>query len=660
MEGAVRIRVLFEGHRLLSKSQKAEGLKRCWLLLTPNLTTIAHLSHHLIHTFNLQNTCPHRLLLSMDGFVLPSFESSAILKDKDIIRVSRTLETSTKEIGMGCDKDLVKGSEIMQKLPVSAVKLPAMEEFEKETRGYQSESEDPPEDTMRPKKSSSKDGTSLKKRKRADKLQNSKKKKRRSSTLVQNKIDCSQENEGLLRNNFLKNGSDSLCEHRPKINVLKGVTRDSSNLAEATPIDSDKSSGVKVNKRKTKQQLSPVEDGEIQPCDSVVCKSSERLDQSEGSPKYVNTLSSVPGTKKLPSRSARRKKAKRQWLRELAKNNSKVELQSHSPEKAIQIEFSKPKESGQVEDEDEDEIVPVVVKPGHVRFKPAGKVTADPEDRQVQETMGVLQWNGITSKKKGQKWGKENGQAHKEKVWDNLNDWQDSGEREMNVEGEPTQELVDFEKLEPITRFPQEGDVIAYRLVELSSSWCPELSPFRVGKFSCVPSSGKVKLLPLLEHPIVLGENKTEEDDGFPSYSSSNYNEDGSLEIEFTSLVDVRLLNHQRSDQLQKPKDQILSGATDKDAVNNKAAVSVTNSGHRVEDFPSPVHVIPFTENGEQTKVWDEITQALKEKKAQLLHRENGVPKETTQRNAWSYKALRSSALGPTISFLRAQNHLTC
>ena len=28
---------------------------------------------------------------------------------------------------------------------------------------------------------------------------------------------------------------------------------------------------------------------------------------------------------------------------------------------------------------------------------------------------------------------------------------------------------------------PQEGDIIAYRLVELSTSWCPELSSFRVG-----------------------------------------------------------------------------------------------------------------------------------------------------------------------------------
>lgn len=36
--------------------------------------------------------------------------------------------------------------------------------------------------------------------------------------------------------------------------------------------------------------------------------------------------------------------------------------------------------------------------------------------------------------------------------------------------------------------FFQEGDMLVYRLVELSSSWCPEISPFRVSFFIKYPS----------------------------------------------------------------------------------------------------------------------------------------------------------------------------
>lgn len=53
---------------------------------------------------------------------------------------------------------------------------------------------------------------------------------------------------------------------------------------------------------------------------------------------------------------------------------------------------------------------------------------------------------------------------------------------------------------------------------------------------------------------------------------------------------------------------------------------------------------------------WDEINQALCAKKAELSHVADQCLKEGSRSSRWSYKALRSSALGPTMAFLRAQS----
>lgn len=63
-----------------------------------------------------------------------------------------------------------------------------------------------------------------------------------------------------------------------------------------------------------------------------------------------------------------------------------------------------------------------------------------------------------------------------------------------------------------------------------------------------------------------------------------------------------------------------------------------------------------FVENGE-VKACDEINQALNAKKAQLSEEDGWRKKESSGKSGWSYKALRSSALGPTMALLRAQNN---
>lgn len=64
-----------------------------------------------------------------------------------------------------------------------------------------------------------------------------------------------------------------------------------------------------------------------------------------------------------------------------------------------------------------------------------------------------------------------------------------------------------------------------------------------------------------------------------------------------------------------------------------------------------------FTENG-GVSVWDEINEALNAKKAKLSQENGWTKEETTGTRSWSYRAMRGSALGPTMARLRSQNQL--
>ena len=54
--------------------------------------------------------------------------------------------------------------------------------------------------------------------------------------------------------------------------------------------------------------------------------------------------------------------------------------------------------------------------------------------------------------------------------------------------------------------------------------------------------------------------------------------------------------------------------------------------------------------------MWEEISDALSAKKAQLTQEDKWNKKESSAKRSWSHRTLKSSALGPTIAMLRAQN----
>ncbi|KAJ6351542.1 hypothetical protein OIU78_007459 [Salix suchowensis] len=154
-----RLRLVFDN----ALNTMTEGLRKCWILLKPQHKTISDLSSHILRVFDLHNACPHGLLLSMEGFALPPFEFTCILKDKDIISEKENGSTSTEIIKIGMN-------------------LLANEEFEKESSGYESEPEEDVAEEVEDVENSPEVKTVSKKRKALMDLRFPKRKKTKSAS----------------------------------------------------------------------------------------------------------------------------------------------------------------------------------------------------------------------------------------------------------------------------------------------------------------------------------------------------------------------------------------------------------------------------------------------------------------------------------------------
>lgn len=64
-----------------------------------------------------------------------------------------------------------------------------------------------------------------------------------------------------------------------------------------------------------------------------------------------------------------------------------------------------------------------------------------------------------------------------------------------------------------------------------------------------------------------------------------------------------------------------------------------------------------LTENGE-VNVWEEISKELEAKKAKLAQDDGWSRGKSSSSKSWSHRAMRCSALGPTMAFLRSNNGL--
>ncbi|XVE85180.1 hypothetical protein DITRI_Ditri17bG0070900 [Diplodiscus trichospermus] len=629
----VRLRLVFEDRNVLSRSQKKQGLEQSWILLKPQHQTIFDLSSHVRHIFHLHKSCPHGLVLSMEGFVLPPFESTCIFKDKDIISVKKKGGKLTEIIGVSNGLNSLEELEAVEQLPAnSGVKLLANEEFNKETGGYKSEVEEDEQElelleNQAQVESTPIENTVSKKRKAKDKLLSSRKKKTKLASAEKSPAS--------------EDDATNVHPRKRKSSPQQTV------LAKEKVAEKDKPVDVEVEPEKS----SKPERDDSGDDETNVGRFSQLQKTGEGSADVSQTTNEA---EKLPSRSARRKKAKRRWLREQAKIE-KEKLQSEqllgkdnqqSPAKdntKISEEHLQPVSNSNVEDN----VVPVVVRPGHIRFEPLEKEDAGQAVQQSKISVQNFQWNGITSKKKGQKWGKEKTpflKRNNDKSFSHVDSEMVAVEENATVTDD-----LDFDKLLPYSSLPKEGDLVAYRVVELSSSWTPELCSFRVGKIAHYDTeSNRIKLTPVPEYPNSSEKKIDEEASEQPD---SLYGEDGSLEIDYSSLIDVHLVKHGNSNNVIS----VANGSNENCEQDQDVLTSGRPKGGKEAAGVSAA--APAQANG-VVNAWEEISQALSAKRAELSKEDGWSQADSSGKSSWSYRALRRSALGPTMAFLRAQDEI--
>ncbi|KAK1381531.1 Coilin [Heracleum sosnowskyi] len=619
MDSNLRVRLIFEDEHILSKSQRSQGLQQSWFLLKPNHhPDFSQLSDHLLHLFGLNQSCPNGLVLSMDGFVLPPFESTCFLKDKEIISVKKKGSKSSKVV-----KVTDKNGSAEEQGTVKGVQLLANEEFNKESGGYQSEYEEEEEEEEEEEAIENTSGGNAlsKKRKASERLVGSKKKKHKSAVSVgAKKDDRTNKSKGRHGDGVLVGKS-----HQRKESSSNAKTKpDTENVSESTESSSSDESSKSV-----------------------------QSDQRKENDKENEETSNSP-TKKLPSRSARRKKAKRQWLRAMAKIGKKEEVcdtkrplkqkerRPRAEKKEVICQSKgllhwKQSHEGYHKYKKEDS-APALTRPGHIRFEPLDE---DEAVRESQVSVETIEWNGITSKKQGQKWGTEKISSNQRNDYVNINE--NHSETHNIGKDIATSSPVEFNELPPLPgNMPKEGYVIAYRLLELSASWTPEPSEFRVGRVLWYkPESRTIMLVPVPEYPVVL--EKLDGEESAPQQDISLYKEDGSLEIDFRSLIDVRLVKLNDTNSGKDATVKVGEGP-----VGNENATSILSDDKQKQT--------PDKGNGE-VNLWDHFTKDLNTKQVELSEDNSwSTWKEgASKKSAPSYRAWRGSALGPTMARLRSK-----
>jgi coilin len=137
--------------------------------------------------------------------------------------------------------------------------------------------------------------------------------------------------------------------------------------------------------------------------------------------------------------------------------------------------------------------------------------------------------NDIRNKRQGQGWGQE---KQSDKYVDKKKTFVENPQQGSEPNIHPSKQRS-FEGFPLLDGAPQIGDILAYRLVELTHSWTPEISPYRVGKVSGFEGSlGNLMLVPVAEYP--LHEYSEDEGEEFAQQEDIHlppYNPDGSLEV---------------------------------------------------------------------------------------------------------------------------------
>ncbi|MCO5580756.1 hypothetical protein L7F22_034626 [Adiantum nelumboides] len=327
----------------------------------------------------------------------------------------------------------------------------------------------------------------------------------------------------------------------------------------------------------------------------VVGSSDEEVKRKE---KISGVLLDSETVKKL-SRSTIRKKAKRRWKQENAKLSMKatsredddsVNVKKAGTEKVSLFASTKPEDDGDAEEER----LPRVVRPGHIRFQNSDEDGNDKFDPQ-QNPLPYPHWSHGISKRKGQSWGQE-------KTKRGSNSFHPVDDLEFN----------DIQELEPealpaVEGTPQNGDVIVYRILELTRSCCPELSEYHVGRVLDLENqSGRLKLAEVPNYRI-----QRENDQNPPIF------EDAVLETEISSLAEVRLVERSKPELIEQALTEIPVNEMERKlqvATDTATDVAMCN-----ENFSSAEAEQRITKSdGAPFEGWVEISDALQRKRQEL------------------------------------------
>ncbi|KAK8947322.1 hypothetical protein KSP39_PZI006897 [Platanthera zijinensis] len=467
----VRFRLVFDDRRLLDKSLRSQGLRRCWFLLKPGIETVGDLASHICQRFGLQDS----IVLSMGDFVLPSFESTCIITDKDIITVNKKQvkekdsckpfdgQSPTQDSQMVKMHDLPFSNDLLS-VDKSQNDLQSSGGCDKEKMISCTATTvhlDPPGEAH------------LAKRKR-----------KRSKKLLDSKM------HGLPFSNDPLSADKS--QKDPQGSGSYGKEKMISCTDTTIQLDVPGEVGLAVGKRKHSEK----------PLGSN-CQSEENNHDHESGPSKSSDVGKNDGNEK------------------------------QSPE---MIHHSSDGEGG---------VAPFAVQSSHICIQPRD----DKTKQQADEPRSLL-FDGSSSMNT---LNKEN----------NLLQTDDDGQcfkiDEAHVGcgllplpssrfmiGKPKQR-VHFESLLPLRRLPVKGDILAYRCAALSSSVYHVILSPQVGKVSSFDySSLQITLLPVLDYEILLEQNP---DGAIVQQSTSSCKENESIQIDYSSLVDVRWLKTQGSEE---------------------------------------------------------------------------------------------------------------
>ncbi|CAH9140014.1 unnamed protein product [Cuscuta epithymum] len=662
MGEGLRIKVVFEDGDILHVSQKSEGLERSWLLLNPkHHTTISEFSSYLLQNFQLHNSCPNGILLSMEGYVLPPFESTCFFNDKDVISVRKKGGSLTR---VGDAPSYVDNLQIVKKESVNskpvclgnevfAIKTGGyeMDEPEKERRDQVHDYNSPPSDLLADEFPVSK------KRKASEKLNSLKKKRKKKKEYPQVAEGCNID----IQPEPTKKSKRSLTDKKSSKKQMK------------------KSESHKMNGTESNGGTAKISERNVTKLDMT------KNDQILKSGKDCVAVTAKPEEmKKLPSRSSRRQYAKRKFKKEMTKilkENENSQLENTSKE----IQSKNRKREG------------VRFQQGHRKWKKGRANDQRHEDKyckqkqsqgEIEETpdqpKGLLYWMGLLSKDMAKDKSKPEHANSKSPVRDELLQSSDidhevvpvevrpehicselSGKEQTLKKNQAQEKLssekittsqrteinephkdpseissaenfapgngsIDFAKLPSLSDAPKEGDVIAYRLLEVSSNWTAELSPYHVGKvLSFNFKSSRASLMPVAGYPFYSTKNKPGEDECTMKLDSSLYREDGSLEIDLSSLVDVRavkpptLLLPLKVDSIGNTNDKSRpSGQENRDIVNHESNMCGGGSSRESRE-----------------DLWEQLSVALSAKKEQLSQQSSCWGKVIPSKSSWSYEA---------------------